>query len=282
MGKRVISSVVVVAFTTVMLIMGGWFMLICLAGLSFGGMYEIFRLARKDEKEMDGKFAFKVMMIDGMVAAVVWMLLVHTLRDNIMNGNLTIMFLLTLVIVLMFEVVILYPRFTYVDMAFTLFGVMYVGVLFSTFYMIRTNTNGEFYVWYIFAVAWGSDTCAFFTGLSLGRHKMSPLLSPKKTVEGAVGGVIGSIVLCLILGASIASVTLIDTGALIKFSLVTGLLGGVTAEIGDLFASSIKRWCGIKDFSQIIPGHGGILDRFDSALMVAPLVMVMLGIFNMV
>lgn len=282
MGKRVISSVVVVAFTTIMLIMGGWFMLICLAGLSFGGMYEIFRLARKDEKEMDGRFAFKVMMIDGMVAAVVWMLLVHTLRDNIMNGNLTIMFLLTLVIVLMFEVVILYPRFTYVDMAFTLFGVMYVGVLFSTFYMIRTNTNGEFYVWYIFAVAWGSDTCAFFTGLSLGRHKMSPLLSPKKTVEGAVGGVIGSIVLCLILGASIASVTLIDTGALIKFSLVTGLLGGVTAEIGDLFASSIKRWCGIKDFSQIIPGHGGILDRFDSALMVAPLVMVMLGIFNMV
>lgn len=282
MGKRVISAIVVVAFTTVMLIIGGWFMLICLTVLSFCGMYEIFRLVKKSETEKDGKYAFKVMMVDGVIAAVVWMLMVHTLRDNIMNGNLTIMFLLTLVIVMMVEVVILYPRFTYVDMAFTLFGVLYVGVLFSTFYMIRTNTNGEFYVWYIFAVAWGSDTCAFFTGLSLGRHKMSPLLSPKKTVEGAVGGVIGSIVLCLILGASIASVTLIDTGALIKFSLVTGLLGGVTAEFGDLFASSIKRWCGIKDFSQIIPGHGGILDRFDSALMVAPLVMVMLGIFNMV
>lgn len=119
----------------------------------------------------------------------------------------------------------------------------------------------------IFVFAWGSDTFAYFTGVFLGKHKLCPALSPKKTVEGAVGGILGcmlcTLIVCLVRNANGAGVNVV---AITLFSALFSVLG----MVGDISASYIKRAVGIKDYGNIMPGHGGVLDRFDSVLLIAP------------
>ena len=116
--------------------------------------------------------------------------------------------------------------------------------------------------------AWGADTCALFAGMFFGRHKLAPVVSPKKTVEGAVGGVIGGAVLVLI--AALIMNSTLKLGLPLWAAVVLGAVGAVLGEIGDLSFSIIKRQTGIKDYGHIFPGHGGVLDRFDSVIFVAP------------
>lgn len=116
--------------------------------------------------------------------------------------------------------------------------------------------------------AWGADTCALFAGMFFGKHKLAPVVSPKKTVEGAVGGVIGGALLVIL--ASVLMNTFLDLDMPIWAAALLGGLGAVLGEIGDLSFSVIKRQAGIKDYGHIFPGHGGVLDRFDSVLFVAP------------
>ena len=113
--------------------------------------------------------------------------------------------------------------------------------------------------------AFGSDIFAYFTGYFLGKRKMAPVLSPKKTIEGAVGGLIGSSVLSWLFG-------FIFMREMALVCLVLGLVGGAAGMAGDLTASAFKRKMGIKDYGDLIPGHGGIMDRFDSVIFVAPVV----------
>lgn len=284
MKDRFIGGAIVITITTIMLIAGGYVMVVGLLLLSIAGLYELYRLMRVDSaaKDAKGDNAFIVMFATGILATIAWYIMIVFFREGVLSQSLMLIYLLVLVIVLMGETVFLYPKFTFLDMAVTIMGIFYVTMLFSTFYLIRTASYGKFFVWYIFAVSWGSDICAYFTGLSIGKHKMTPRLSPHKTIEGAVGGVVGSVVLCVILGASMSRVMLEDMAVMIRFSLVAGLVGGVISEIGDLFASSIKRVMNIKDFSNLIPGHGGVLDRFDSTLMVSPVILVLLYLFQMV
>ena len=123
--------------------------------------------------------------------------------------------------------------------------------------------------------AWGGDSCAYFAGRAFGRHKLAPVVSPHKTIEGAVGGVLGSV----LLGVLITALYLAVWGAPdslrvdIKYYLAVAVLAAVSSVLGilgDLFASAVKRQCGIKDYGTIFPGHGGILDRFDSVLLIIP------------
>ena len=120
-------------------------------------------------------------------------------------------------------------------------------------------------VWLVVITAFGTDIMAYFTGYALGKHKLCPKISPKKTIEGSVGGTLGSIILCGIFGFFFARPLLVHC-------LIIGLLGGVISQFGDLTASVFKRKMGIKDYGNLIPGHGGILDRFDSVLFTGPLV----------
>jgi len=160
--------------------------------------------------------------------------------------------------------VALYPRYSLLDCAGTLMGTLYVGLL-SYFYLLRTLPDGWIWLIFMFAGTWVSDTTAYFIGKYFGRRKMAPVLSPKKTLEGAGGGLLGS----LLAGYSFA---LIYPFLPLPKMLLLGLLLGVAAEVGDLLESAFKRQAGVKDSSTLIPGHGGILDRFDSALFTAPLV----------
>lgn len=162
------------------------------------------------------------------------------------------------------------PKITLARLSQTLFIGMYV-VLFM-YHMIMLNKmqpiSGHWYgkfVWLAYIIAFGTDTFAYFVGVFFGKHKLCPNVSPKKTVEGAIGGILGclaSIVLYFnILGIKITIYTIIFSIFVSAFSMV-----------GDLLASKIKREHHMKDFGNILPGHGGILDRFDSLLFVAPVV----------
>ncbi len=146
--------------------------------------------------------------------------------------------------------------------------------------------DGAFMIIFCAVLAWGGDTCAYFAGYFFGKHKLAPTLSPKKTKEGAVGGVLGSVVLAwfILWAYSLLKPMLEGTGAVYGFDtkhmLIMGAIaacGSVMGMIGDLFASAVKRHVGIKDYGNLMPGHGGVLDRFDSILLVAPLVSSMLG-----
>ena len=145
-----------------------------------------------------------------------------------------------------------------------------------------------YFILLILCFAWGGDTCAYFAGRAFGKHKLCPVVSPKKTVEGAIGGVLGTMVFGVIITLvySVAAdrmeaFTRSNIG--VSMYVIIALLGCVAAVLGiygDLFASVVKRQCGIKDYGTIMPGHGGILDRFDSVMFIAPFVtMVITAVF---
>ncbi|MBQ7245882.1 MAG: phosphatidate cytidylyltransferase [Firmicutes bacterium] len=150
------------------------------------------------------------------------------------------------------------------DALATLLGMIYVGLL-SYHMVLIDETSYGIMVWMVVIVAFGTDIAAYFTGYFLGKHKLCPNLSPKKTVEGALGGVIGATVLGIIFG-------LIFKIQIFPQIILMSIIGSVMSQLGDLTASAFKRKMGIKDYGNLIPGHGGILDRFDSVLFAAPAV----------
>lgn len=160
-----------------------------------------------------------------------------------------------------------------IDIAITFFSLFYIGISMD-FIILTINRldRGSIYVWTIFIVAFLTDIFAYFTGYLFGKHKLIPKVSPKKTIEGSIGGIIGSTVGCIIF----AYLFKLDMTTMI----IIGSIGSVIAQFGDLFASSIKRYVGIKDYGKLIPGHGGILDRFDSVILVAPFVYYAITIFT--
>lgn len=168
--------------------------------------------------------------------------------------------------------------------------VMYSGIIIYCFYSLihlkqilpveKYQYDAVFFILLILCFAWGGDTCAYFAGRAFGKHKLCPVVSPNKTVEGAVGGVLGTMVfgvVATVIYSVVADRTDVFTRSNFGVSmyLIIALLGIVAAVLGiygDLFASVVKRQCGIKDYGTIFPGHGGILDRFDSVMFIAPFV----------
>ena len=154
------------------------------------------------------------------------------------------------------------------DTALVFMTTVYITIGFSSIVMIRDLPNGQFLIYLVFIGAWVTDGAAYFVGRAMGKHKLIPDVSPKKTVEGAVGGVI----FC---GLSFALYGLIvgqfssSTTHYIEI-IIAGLIIAVISEFGDLIASLIKRHYGIKDYGTIFPGHGGVMDRFDSIIAIAP------------
>ncbi|MCX7923902.1 MAG: phosphatidate cytidylyltransferase [Clostridia bacterium] len=179
-------------------------------------------------------------------------------------------FTIFIFIVVLFSITIfMHDKYNLNDISLTVFGIFYVVFLFSFVVLTRNVDNGKFFIWLVFIGAWATDTFAYFAGRFFGRRKLLPAISPKKTVEGAIGGVIGCIAITVAYGLFINRYV---EGIAVYNYVILGLLNGIIAQIGDWAASAIKRYVNIKDYGKIMPGHGGVLDRFDSILFIAPVV----------
>ncbi len=172
--------------------------------------------------------------------------------------------------------------------ALTLAGALYVGWLLSHFILLRELTKpllpaplspldiepGAAWVYFTLAITFLQDTTAYFVGRSLGRHKLAPALSPKKTWEGAAGGMVGAV------AGSLAGMYLLGLPIGLVAAVLLGIVGGIVGPLGDLAESMIKRQVGLKDAGNIIPGHGGVLDRADSLMFTAPALYYLIRFFT--
>lgn len=163
------------------------------------------------------------------------------------------------------------------DIAITVLSLVYIPMLFSIIKLILMLENGRLLIWYVILGAFASDTFAFFVGCNWGKNKLCPNISPNKTREGALGGIAGVIISYIIL--TIVVNNYLNVNMNLYYWILIAIVASITGQLGDLTASSIKRYCGIKDFSNLIPGHGGILDRFDSLMFVAPIVYIFIKLY---
>ena len=170
--------------------------------------------------------------------------------------------------------------FTFASIGAILFGSVVIPCFFSVFPIILSADYGKYLIVLPFLTAWSCDTFAYFTGMAMGKHKLIPHISAKKTIEGSIGGILG------------CALSLAGYGLVLQFAfdltpnylglVILGLVGSVISQIGDLSMSLIKRENHIKDYGKIMPGHGGILDRFDSVLFVLPVVYAVLAVFPLI
>lgn len=151
------------------------------------------------------------------------------------------------------------------ELTLLLFGFFYISIPLGHLILLRGLPHGTRWILLVLLMVMLNDTCAYFTGTFFGKRKLYPSVSPKKSIEGAIGGLVGSVV-----AAGIGHLTFVPWAGAIPL-LLLGLVAGVVAELGDLFESLLKRSFGVKDSGSLIPGHGGILDRLDSLLFVFPL-----------
>lgn len=177
-------------------------------------------------------------------------------------------------LILFMELIFMNGKKNVIDIAVTILGIIYIPLMIVFLSLLRGMQNGKILIGYAFCAAWGSDCFAYLIGKFFGKHKLTPI-SPKKTVEGSIGGIFGAVLLAIIYNLIIRKFVSIETYIPSVASIVISL--SIIGQFGDLAASSIKRYCGIKDFSQLLPGHGGMLDRVDSLLFIAPFAYILLG-----
>lgn len=179
-----------------------------------------------------------------------------------------------LIVLSLMHFVVRFPKWTLSDLAVTYFGAFYVGGLLSFLIRLREfEPQGWVWVMLVFILTWTNDTAAYFVGSKVGRRPLCPKLSPKKTIEGLIGGMLFTTASSVIFGQLISGKALFLWGLL-------GILAAVMGTMGDLMESTYKRLAQTKDSGNLFPGHGGVLDRLDSLLLVAPLVYYYLQVFN--
>ena len=262
---RVISAIVLVLVLGALLYFGGLLWWVLLLFISILAYHEYCRAAMKKEGEDYSSGLPEILGVFCIIAYYA-VLLLSPKGENLLGV------IMVSVLLFMAGFVAFYPRYDLIPVIEASFGILYAPVMLSFLFPLRTGEKGIRGILLVVVSSWISDTFAYFTGRLFGRHKLSPLLSPGKSVEGAIGGVI----FAALFGWLLALVTSEPPA----FFALTAAFGAVISQMGDLFASGIKRAKGIKDFGNVIPGHGGILDRFDSVIMVSPVIYVMLSFFK--
>ena len=275
--KRLISGIVLLALLFSVLYIGGDLLLLALITLSICGLIELFHVF--DLKKSGLSFIAYIFVI------------YYYITIAFFQKNSILLFLIVLLLLLLMIYVLTYPQYNIKEVALTYFSIIYVAVTFSFIYLIRMIPNdGVYYVWLIFISSWGSDTCAYCFGMLFGKHKLSKVLSPNKTIEGLMGGIVGAGILGFLYSyfMNIANINInlpfLKNSIYINRDLplssiqigIACVIGSIISTLGDLTASAIKRDFSVKDYGNIIPGHGGILDRFDSVIFTAPALYIVL------
>lgn len=260
---RLISGIVLMAITIALMVYGGYPLFIVITAISVIGLFELYRTVHM-EKTIPGFLCY----LSGIGLDILLLNAKGSSKEIFGTSyEYPFMWLIGTLILLLACYVIAYPKFDSEQITMLFFGLIYVTVMMSFVFKLRYVENGIYYVWLIFIGAWGSDTCAYCVGKLIGKHKMPSELSPNKTIEGCVGGVIGA----ALIGFLFALFALRSPEYLWKLPIIGGV-SSIISQIGDLAASAIKRNHDIKDYGKLIPGHGGILDRFDSIIFIAPIV----------
>ena len=254
---RLLSGIVLVLVLFGLFFLGGPVLLFGMLAISLGGMFELYRI-RGMERSLPGGIAYICMCLYYMNLRFLFL----PEAEFLFFG-----FLILLLAVYVFR----YPKYRFEDMALVFFGYFYVGLMLACVYRLRELEGGIYLVWLVLLCSWGCDTCAYCAGKLFGRHRMTPVLSPKKTIEGAVGGVIGAMLITALYVWVFRSPLTLKPVEIAVLSGVSGA-GALLSMVGDLAASAIKRNYDIKDYGRLIPGHGGILDRFDSVIITAPVI----------
>ena len=250
---RLISGIVLVIIALATIISGSWILFFTLLAVSLIGMRELYKVMKVSDEHVT------VLELVGYLGAVLYYI---AMKADF--GNYGTMAIIISMILILFVYVFGYPKYHAEQVMAAFFGVVYVAVMLSFIYLTRSLPDGKFLVWLIFLCSWGCDTCAYCVGMLIGKHKMAPVLSPKKSIEGAVGGVAGAALLGVIYAAA-------TQGKMAEYALICAV-GALISMVGDQAASAIKRNQNIKDYGKLIPGHGGILDRFDSVIITAPVI----------
>lgn len=261
---RLLSGIVLVIAAIFLIVTGNEVLLFSTLLISCIGMFELFRAF---------KFEKSLLSVVPYIALILFYI---NLRWSFIPD--VMMLFMGFLIVLMFVYVLSYPKYDAKQLMAAFFGMFYVGTMLSYVYQIRTLNNGLYLAFLVFLCSWGCDTCAYCVGVLIGKHKMAPKLSPKKSIEGAVGGVLGSALLTALYCFIFRNHMNID-GTEIAILAVIAAVAGLISMVGDLCASAIKRNYDIKDYGHLIPGHGGILDRFDSMIITAPIIYYLASFF---
>lgn len=215
--------------------------ILSIAGFVFGFCVMLFAVIKSVTQSLDFN-AFTHLVFKGAIIFGVFMLIYMVLRfEKVHFSTVSCVFLVT----------------------------MYITVFLAHIILINSQKYGNAVIWLVFLGAWGTDTVAYFAGRFFGKHKLIEKVSPKKTVEGAIGGSLGAVIIYVVYGLILSKI-----GFCVNYVnlIITAVFVSVISQFGDLIASCIKRENNIKDYGYIIPGHGGILDRFDSVILVSPFV----------
>lgn len=255
---RILSATIGALYLILITYLGGWYFNISVLLMMFIGLYEIYNALDKTALH-----PFKIL---GYLFAIL------SIPIFLFKGIAGVFAIFTVLCLASLTLIIIGKR--YLDVLSTIFSMIYPVLLFLFLVVVKSITPssiGIIALAIIFICTWATDSLAYFVGTNMGKHKLSPVISPKKTTEGAIGGLIASCITGLLFSIVLPLFNMKIEIYWFHY-LILGLLCGIFSQLGDLSASAFKRYCQIKDFSNLFPGHGGLLDRFDSILFTAPII----------
>lgn len=272
---RLISGIVLVAIALLAFIFGGEILLGISVFISIAGYLELCRAV--GVKEKDKKInALEIVGIIGILAyyAVLYFFpAVEEGNATMSMGNVlyAVIPVIGVFMLSMLLYVVCFPKYRSEQIMANVFNFLYAPVMLSFIYLTREQEAGKYIVWLILISSWGCDTCAYVVGMLIGKKKIFPVLSPKKSLEGCIGGVVGAGLIAALYAVFAVENVFPDKRVTIVITVIC-MVGAVMSQVGDLAASAIKRNHEIKDYGKLIPGHGGIMDRFDSVIVTAPMI----------
>lgn len=260
---RTASGIILVIIALLTMSLGGIPLAITLLAISLIAYRELTKalLCATDAKKLNG------MEIIGLLGVTAYYAAVYFSESEI----LLLMCIVAVFMAEMFLYVLTFPKYNATQVVASVFAFLYAPVMLSFVYLTRMCPSGMYIVWMILISSWGCDTCAYLVGKLIGKKRIFPILSPKKSLEGCIGGVAGAALLGGLYGYFFVDKAFPDQNMTWIIAFICAV-GAIMSMVGDLAASAIKRNHDIKDYGKLIPGHGGIMDRFDSMIVTAPMI----------
>lgn len=256
MKQRIITAIVALALFVPLIIIGGWPFTLIIFAIASIGLYELLRMKDLSIFSMGGFLTWLMLLI--ILLPSEW---TERVESYVHLEKLQMIYIL--ILLLLVYTVIVKNRSTFEDVAFSAMSALYVGIGF--YYLMETRFFGLEYIGYALLIIWSTDSGAYFVGRKIGKRKLWPEISPNKTVEGFVGGIVCAVLITLLYNMFYPIAD--SYGMFIVITIIASIVG----QLGDLVESALKRFYHVKDSGKLLPGHGGIMDRFDSLLFVLPL-----------